>query len=256
MPVPLQDSAPILTVQDLHLTLAGRVILTATHLALAPGELLHLRGENGAGKTTLLRALAGELPFQGVVQIQGHAPGSRPARARTAFVSTEPSLLDDLTVQENLQFMAAAWNSAPASVLELAHAFGLARWLDAWPAELSRGTRQKAALSLAMGLHLPLTLLDEPFNTLNAASRDVLRAALGAQLQAGGSVLLTTHGADLAGLTCRVLDLQPDQLGSAAQVACGRPGAFCRPRQIRGFLVYSLRPGGAQRFWCAGLCGP
>ncbi|QLG13372.1 ATP-binding cassette domain-containing protein (plasmid) [Deinococcus sp. D7000] len=219
MTAPLQDSAPTLTAQNLHLTLAGRIILTARHLTLAPGELVHLRGENGAGKTTLLRALAGELPFQGVIQLQGHAPGSRPARARTAFVSTEPALLDDLTVQENLQFMAAAWNSAPAPILQLAHAFGLARWLDAWPTELSRGTRQKVALSLALGLGLPLTLLDEPFSTLDTASRDVLRDALRGRLQDGGSVLLTTHGVDLAELTCRTLDLHQGELGPAAQVA-------------------------------------
>lgn len=219
MSVPLQDPAPTLTVRDLHLTLAGRVILTATHLTLAPGELVHLRGENGAGKTTLLRALAGELPCQGVVQLQGHAPGSRPARARTAFISTEPALLDDLTVHENLQFMAAAWNSPHIPILNLAHAFGLAPWLDAWPTELSRGTRQKVALSLALGLGLPLTLLDEPFSTLDTASRDVLRDALQARLHAGGSILLTTHGADLMGLPSRALEISQGELRAAVQAA-------------------------------------
>lgn len=217
--MPPDGTHPLLAAQDVRLTLAGRPILAVRQLLLFPGELVHLRGENGAGKTTLLRALAGELPYQGCVRLQDHAPGSRPARARTAFVSTEPALPDDLTVEENLQFLAAAWNRPLGPVLGLARAFGLSPWLDAWPAELSRGTRQKVALSLQLGLGLPLTLLDEPFSTLVTASRGVLRAALQDLVRAGGGVLLTTHGADLDGLPCRVLDLRQGELYPAEQVA-------------------------------------
>ncbi|MPY65411.1 ATP-binding cassette domain-containing protein [Deinococcus sp. SDU3-2] len=219
MTVPPQAARPLLTAQDVHLTAAGRFILTVPHLSLRPGELTHLRGENGAGKTTLLRALAGDLPYQGTLDLHGHPPGSRPARAQTAFVSTEPTLLDDLTVEENLQFMAAAWIRSPEPVLDLARAFGLSPWLDAWPSDLSRGTRQKVALSLFLGLTLPLTLLDEPFSTLDAGSRDVLRQALGERVQSGGSVLLTTHGTDLDGLPHRVLDLHQGELRGAESVA-------------------------------------
>ncbi|MCP2014782.1 ABC-type multidrug transport system ATPase subunit [Deinococcus sp. HSC-46F16] len=202
-----EDGPPLLSAHDVHLAVAGRTVVEIDTLEVHAGELVHLRGENGAGKTTLLRAVAGETPHGGRLRIAGHPPGSLAARARTAFVPTDPTLLDDLTLAENLTFLSAAWHQPPDAALDLAEAFGLAPWLDAWPMSLSRGTRQKAALSLHLGLALPLTLLDEPFSTLDVASRDVLRRAIAGRVREGGTVVITTHGDELSGMATRPLDL-------------------------------------------------
>lgn len=164
-------------------------------------------GANGAGKTTLLRALSGELACEGQVSICGTRPGTVAARRASLFVPTEADLIPDLCVRESLQFMAAAWEREAQPLLDLTHAFGLASVLDLWPEELSRGTRQKVALSAALGLALPLTLLDEPFATLDVRSREVLREAIGTRAQSGGAVIVTTHGDELSALNVRTLTL-------------------------------------------------
>ncbi|WP_052303318.1 hypothetical protein [Deinococcus maricopensis] len=72
------------------------------------------------------------------------------------------------------------------------------------------------ALALTVGLARPVTLLDEPFNALDAA-RDALRAALATLIAEGRAALLTTHTDDLTGLPVRALDLQDGRVREAAR---------------------------------------
>lgn len=192
---------------DLRILLGGREVLWVERLNLHAGGVWHLRGGNGAGKTTLLRALGGELPFSGSLAVCGAPPGTRPVRQATAFVPTDAALLDDLTVAENLSFTAAVWGRPLEPLLALAERLGLQSWLGDWPAGLSRGTRQKVALAAGLGLGLPLTLLDEPFATLDAVSRTALSGAIRARAAAGGAVIVTTHGAELLEVPHCVLEL-------------------------------------------------
>ena len=196
-----------LLARDLSVSFHGRAVLVVAAFGAAPGEVWHVTGHNGAGKTTLLRALSGELAHEGQVTVCGARPGTVQARRASLLVPTEADLIPDLSVRETLQFMSAAWNRDAGPLLTLAHAFGLDPFLDAWPEELSRGTRQKVALSAALGLGLPLTLLDEPFATLDARSRTVLLDAVRERAQAGGAVIVTTHGDELRGLSVRTLEL-------------------------------------------------
>ncbi|GGK86191.1 ABC transporter ATP-binding protein [Deinococcus radiotolerans] len=206
----MPPAAPVLSVPPFTLEVAGRPLARVPGVQLQPGEVLHLCGPNGAGKTTLLRVLAGERPDLGCeVRVLGCAPGSRGARKGTAWVPTDAALPDDLTVAEGLTFLAALWSRPVTPLLALADALGLTGWLDAWPTKLSRGTRQKVALSGALGLGCALTLLDEPFGTLDAASRAALRTAIRARAQAGGALVVTTHGEELAGLPVQTLKLEP-----------------------------------------------
>lgn len=217
--MPDQKSSTLFSATDLRVRVGGREVIQVPDLTVRAGELIHLSGENGAGKTTLLRVLCGELPYSGTVRVNGHAPSSIAARQITTFVPTDAALLDDLTVSEWFSFVAAAWEKPPEPLLELAQRFGLATFLDAWPMTLSRGTRQKVALVAALGLGLPLTLLDEPFNTLDSAARAVLRETVAHRLQQGGSVILTTHGAELEDLPCRRLELRDGQLVERKRLA-------------------------------------
>ncbi len=207
LPTAWPPVAATLLAHGLSVSFHGRAVLLVPDFRVNPGEVWHVTGPNGAGKTTLLRALSGELAHGGRVSMCGAAPASIQARRAALLVPTEADLVPDLSVRESLQFMAAAWNREPALLLALAHAFGLDSFLDAWPEELSRGTRQKVALSAALGLGLPLTLLDEPFATLDARSRAVLLHAVRERARAGGAVIVTTHGNELSGLSVRTLTL-------------------------------------------------
>lgn len=198
--------------QDLRISQGTRQILCTDTLGFSAGEVWHLIGSNGAGKTSLLRTLAGELPFQGTLTIAGRPPGTLPARRATAFIPTDAPLLDDLTVAGNLSFMAAAWSRPHGPLLALAAQLGLDDWQGDWPVTLSRGTRQKVALAAGLGLGLPLTLLDEPFATLDMASRAVLAEAIRVRASEGGTVIVTTHGAELLDVPHRRLEIVAGRL--------------------------------------------
>lgn len=191
--------------QDCAVTLQGVTLLRIPTLCIGPQQLVHVQGPNGAGKTTFLRALAGEVPVTGTLTVGGARPGSLAARQALIHVPTDAALPEDLQVHEYLRFMAAAWRVPERPVLELAEGLGLTPWLHAWPGVLSRGTRQKVALAAALGLARPVTLLDEPFGTLDRAARQVLREAIRARRQSGGTVVCTTHGDELTALQPTVL---------------------------------------------------
>ncbi|WP_064013452.1 ABC transporter ATP-binding protein [Deinococcus puniceus] len=182
-------------------------LLHGLNLKLSGSQIVHLQGANGAGKTTFLRALVGELPINGEGTVGGGVPGSVQARQACIYVPTDVYLPEDLQVHEYLRFMAAAWQVPTEPLLDLAAEFGLTPWLKAWPSVLSRGTRQKVALAAAFGLARPITLLDEPFGTLDRASRAVLLRAIEDRRDAGGLVLSTAHGDELATLWPTVLEL-------------------------------------------------
>lgn len=190
----------MLTAQNISVTLGSARVLHDVDLKVKAGEILHLTGGNGAGKTTLLRVLCGLTASAGKIEVQGHPPRSVAGRAAFAFVPDEAELYDDLSVAEHAQFASLAY-AAPLEDLHTAlNAFDLGHRLDQFPAELSRGTRQKVGLALALGLKRPLTLLDEPFGTLDTESRQVLRDHLSRLAAEGRCAVLTTHGGELAQL--------------------------------------------------------
>jgi len=196
-----------LSLQDFTVTLQGTKLLHIPHFEIKTHQLIHIHGSNGVGKTTLLRALAGELPSTGSIAVGGGYPGSLLARQAMIYVPTDVYLPEDLKIEEYLRFMAAAWQVPEGPSLKLAEQFGLSPWLSSWPNVLSRGTRQKVALAAALGLSRPVTLLDEPFGTLDRSSRDVLLQAIQQRRLNGGTILVTTHGDELIPLKPTILEL-------------------------------------------------
>lgn len=202
-PIPAAPDAPFpLVASGVKVRLGGVTIVEEAALTLAPGDLVLLTGPNGAGKSTLLRALVGLLPASGEVQIQGHPPTSLAAKHAFAFAADEPALYEDLTLAEHVRFQALLYGRPEAEPRALASldAFDLTPKLGEFPGTHSRGMRQKLSLALTLGLALPLTLLDEPFNGLDLVSQERLAAALAERTREGGAVLLTGHQRELGGL--------------------------------------------------------
>jgi ABC-2 type transport system ATP-binding protein len=211
------DTLP-LHAEGVTVRLGGTAIVEDASLRLAPGDVVLLTGPNGAGKSTLLRALAGLLPSSGDVLIGGRYPGSPAARSAFVFAPDEPALYEDLTLAEHARFVAMVYGrpEAEAGALAALDAFGLSPKLGEFPGTHSRGMRQKLALALTLGLALPLTLLDEPFNGLDVEAQARLAEALTRRAHEGGAVLLTGHQQELAGLLhARVLTLHAGHLGPA-----------------------------------------
>jgi heme exporter protein A len=191
----------MLEVEDLEARRGRRALFAGLAFAARPGQLVRVTGANGAGKTTLLRMLVGlSTPTQGRVRWRSAPIAAQRDEFHRQFVwcGHAASLKDDASALENLQvaaFLAGDAIEAHAACAALGEA-GLAGREHLPARVLSAGQRRRVALArLVLAAHRPLWVLDEPFNTLDAAAIRWLGALLLAHLGRGGIVVLTSHQA-------------------------------------------------------------
>jgi ABC-2 type transport system ATP-binding protein len=169
-------------------------------LDVASGELLALLGPNGAGKTTTLQMLAGLLPpSEGRAMVAGHdvTRDAREVRARVGLMVDEPGFYPEMTIVEYLLFMARLYKLektvAMPRIDEMLHRFDLVAKRDARLSSLSKGMRQKVALTRAL-IHLPpVLLLDEPTSALDPLSARAVHEYIAERRSAGDAIILSTH---------------------------------------------------------------
>lgn len=182
-PAPAVDAAHVVT------AFGGLRAVDDVSLTVRPGEVVGLLGANGAGKTTLIRTVLGLLaPTSGSVRVLGGAP-SRAVRRRIGYVPQGLGLAADLTVAENLAFVAAAYGSRdvpdlPADLVAVA---------DRLVGGLSLGLQRRLAFAAALAHRPELLVLDEPTSGVDPLARAALWDTVRAQAEAGVAVLVTTH---------------------------------------------------------------
>ena len=195
-----------LELRDLRKTYAarGRPAVDAVRgidLTLRSGELLGLLGPSGCGKSTTLRMIAGlETVTGGDILVDGTSVIARPPQQRNIGVAFENyALYPPLTVAENLTFGLKARRRADRGdvdrkVKEIAERVDLTALLDARPAGLSSGQKQRVSLARALIREPDVLLLDEPLSHLDAAQRDTTRRELKRiQRDLGHTTILVTH---------------------------------------------------------------
>lgn len=197
---------PVLEARGLSYAHTGvGTIFEQISLAIGRREIVALLGSSGCGKSTLLRALAGlEQPAEGEVRFLG-APLGDP-HPRSALVFQQPSLLPWLTVHGNVGFgldFAHQPRTAQADrdvrIAAAIEAVGLKGREGAYPAQLSGGMAQRAALARALAREPELLFADEPFSALDAITRAEMQALLVDVVHRWHSaVLLVTHDIDEA----------------------------------------------------------
>lgn len=193
-----------LIVRGLNKTFAKPAVANLD-LTVHAGELYALLGPNGAGKTTTLRMVAGlTQPDSGQISIYGVDARQDPAAAKAlvAWAPDEAMIYDRLTPLEYLEFVAGLWNVDPALAKtraeELLAQLGLADEARRRCEGFSRGMKQKVALAGAL-IHDPrLLILDEPLTGLDAAAARLVKDMLRARVDAGATVILTTHILEVA----------------------------------------------------------
>jgi NitT/TauT family transport system ATP-binding protein len=150
-------------------------------LQVARGEFVSLVGPSGCGKSTFLNVVLGLLrPDRGEVTIDGRAIRG-PASDR-AMVFQEFGLLPWRTVEANVELGLELRGVAPAARSargrELIQLVGLEGFERHYPHELSGGMKQRVGLARALATNPEILLMDEPFASLDAQTRDVMQAEL------------------------------------------------------------------------------
>jgi ABC-2 type transport system ATP-binding protein len=167
-------------------------------LVVRSGEVLGLVGPNGAGKTTTLRCLAGIIPpTRGTVRVCGEdiVSNSVAAKRQLAFLSDEPRLFDYLTVWQHLEFTARIYQVGDADRIgrDLLGELELADKVNALPAELSRGMKQKLVIACGL-LHSPRVIFfDEPLTGLDPLGIRRMKDSIVKRAQAGAAIIISSH---------------------------------------------------------------
>ncbi|BEV45001.1 ATP-binding cassette domain-containing protein [Afipia carboxidovorans] len=168
----------------------GRAVFEDVHLSLAPGEIVALLGPSGCGKTTLLQIAAGLVdPLRGRV---------RRSYRRHAVVFQEPRLLPWMTTRDNIAYGLRASRAARPSADSIerrGREVGLlAHDLDKYPAELSGGMRQRAAVARALAVDPDVIFFDEPFTAVDVGLKRALQnLVIAAAAREHFSALFVTH---------------------------------------------------------------
>lgn len=177
-------------------------VLEDISLSLPPGAFVTLVGPSGAGKSTLLNILAGIEPImKGEVNIQGRPPR---AGVSSAYMQQNDLLLPWRTLMDNVLLAPELrsrreYGEKKELATRLLIDFGLDGFQHHYPAQLSGGMRQRAALIRTLLCDRPVLLLDEPFGALDAITRRRLQTLLlSIWRDYKKTVLLVTHDVDEA----------------------------------------------------------
>ena len=193
----------LLKVENVTKSYGRNRVLHKLCLSVEPSEVVVIRGINGSGKTTLLSIIASLVSCDyGMVKILGQdlRSNSHKVRSNLAFVAHQPFLYSQLTVKENLEFFGRlnSIDNLSNTILEKAALIGLYDRLDSKIATLSHGYIKRVAIARAL-LHNPRILLfDEPESGLDQDSLMLFERIIGDQLEAGKSIVMTTHATQIS----------------------------------------------------------
>ncbi|MDO4903602.1 MAG: ABC transporter ATP-binding protein [Limosilactobacillus sp.] len=199
----------VLEVKDLIGGYSSIPVLKKVNLDVQAGELVGLIGLNGAGKSTTINHIIGLLaPFSGQIAINGLTLQSNPNeyKKQIAYVPETPILYDELTLREHLELTInayqldhdAAWQRAN----KLLKTFRLDNKLDWFPANFSKGMKQKVMICCAFMTEAKLLIVDEPFYGLDPLAVHDLLNLIEEKKKAGVAVLMSTHVLDTAQRYC------------------------------------------------------
>jgi ABC-2 type transport system ATP-binding protein len=220
-------TAPVIDVRDLRKSFGDRKVVEGLSLQVAQGEICGFLGANGSGKTTTIRMLCGLLvPDGGEGQCIGldiirEAPL---IRRHVGYMTQKFSFYEDLTVFENLDFVASVYEmrNRRAAVDDIMTRMGLADRRDQLAGQLSGGWKQRLALAACV-LHQPkLLLLDEPTAGVDAKARREFWDLIHDMAGEGLTVLVSTHYMDEAERCNRIVYLANGRIvvqGGADEVA-------------------------------------
>lgn len=217
-------------------------VLKHIDLSVADGEIVVIVGHSGCGKSTLLKNIAGlERPTSGSITLDG-TPITAPGPDRT-MIFQEHRLLPWMTIIDNVAF--GLQGLPKAERLETARHYldlvGLSEFERAYPAQLSGGMSQRAAIARALATKPEVLLLDEPFGALDALTKmDLQDEILNVREREATTMVMVTHDIDEAVYLADrivVMSNRPGKIEEIVPVELGRP----RERGSADFAWYTKR---------------
>ena len=197
--------------RDVVVRYGDTTVVDHVDLEVGTGEWLVLLGPNGAGKSSLIRALAGTVPAEGTLQLDGDDVRDLPARElarRLAVVPQDPVVpmgmrVTDYALLGRTPYIGSFGVEGPHDlevVGETLERLGLGTFADRSLGTLSGGELQRAVLARALVQEAPLLVLDEPTSALDVGRQlDVLELVSELRSERGLTVLAAMHDLTLAG---------------------------------------------------------
>ena len=216
-------------------------VIGSVSFAAEAGEFVCLLDPNGCGKTTLLRIIGGlEAPSRGRVTLDGRPVVAEERQGRRiGVVFQEDRLLPWLTLRDNVALVLTPLGRSARERTEAATRYlalvGLAGFEDYYPAHVSGGMRQRAAIARALAIEPELLLMDEPFGALDAQNRRIMQGeVLRIWRDTGRTIVFVTHAIEEAvaiGTTLVMLSARPSRVREVIRNDGERP---------RGALIDAL----------------
>lgn len=202
-------------------------VLKDLNFEIENGELVALIGLNGAGKSTTIKEIIGLLkPTSGSIEIDGLSLNKSASqyRQKIGFIPESPVLYEELTLREHIEVTAMAYD-IPMDVAmqradKLLKTFRLEKRLDWFPANFSKGMKQKVMIVCAFLIEPSLYIIDEPFLGLDPLAIHALLELLKEEKAKGKSILMSTHVLSTAEKYCdRFIFLHEGQIKSQGTLA-------------------------------------
>ncbi len=195
---PLETNEVTIDVENFSKAYENQLAVDQLSFQVRAGEVYGMVGPNGAGKTTTLRALTGIISLSGgAMRVNGFDVDLNPlsVKQRTAYVPDDPQLFNDLTVHEHFAFTASVYGVEDwtAKMEKWLACFELLDKVNARASDLSRGMRQKLAISCAYLYEPAALLLDEPMTGLDPQGIRMLKNSIVEQAQRGAAIIISSH---------------------------------------------------------------
>ncbi|MET8801082.1 ABC transporter ATP-binding protein [Streptomyces sp. NPDC004546] len=218
---PPQSSVPAVEAHDLTAVRGPRTVLHHLDFSVPRGQVTGLLGPSGCGKSTLMRSIVGtQAKVTGTLQVLGHPAGHPALRSRIGYVTQDPSVYDDLTVRQNLEYFAAILDPGRAAaerrhehVTRAITDVDLTSHADALAGNLSGGQRNRVSLAVALLGSPELLVLDEPTVGLDPVlRRDLWHLFHDIAATRGATLLVSSHVMDEAERCHRLLLMREGEI--------------------------------------------
>lgn len=207
------NSSPAIVVESLRVLRGRNDVLHELSLSVPRGQVVGLLGPSGSGKSTLMRSIVGaQIIAGGSVTVLGHPAGSPALRKQVGYVTQAPSVYDDLTVAQNLQYFARVINAPKGDIQRVIAEVELVPQRDQLVGSLSGGQANRVSLAVALLGSPQLLVLDEPTVGLDPVLRRDLWELFARLAARGVGLLVSSHVMDEATRCDRILLLHNGRL--------------------------------------------